>query len=116
MNLMKKLREELANKLANAAADIAENSVDHCNPQGKEAIRQLVKNRTDQLLNPADKKNVLPSDPNEPLVFRSNHDDKPFKVEVKNLGSVWDEIQKRKAINESIINKAEVRVEWVLKF
>ena len=116
MNLMKELRDQLANKLANAAADIAENSVDHCNPQGKEAIRQLVKNQTDQLLNPADKRNVLPSDPNEPLVFRSNHDDKPFKVEVKNLGSVWNEIQKRKAIDENVINKAEIRVMWEMSF
>jgi hypothetical protein len=113
---MKKLRNELSEKLANAAADIAENSVDYCNSQGKEAIRQLVKNRTDQLLNPADKKNVIPSDPNEPLVFRSNQDDQSFKVEVKNLGTIWNEVQKRKSIDESIINKAEIRVAWEMKF
>jgi hypothetical protein len=113
---MKKLREVLANKLANAAADIAENSVDHCNPQGKEAIRKLVKNRTDQLLDPADKKNIIPSDPNEPLVFRSDQEDEPFKIEVKNLGSVWDEILKRKTIDESVINKAEIRIAWKMKF
>lgn len=116
MNLMKELRDQLANKLADTAADIAESSVDHCNPQGKEAIRQLVKHRTDQLLDPADQKHVIPSDPNEPLVFRSSLDDKPFKVEVKNLGSVWNEIQKRKKLDDDIINKAEVRVEWALKF
>lgn len=116
MNLMKELRNQLANKLANAAADIAEGSVDHCNPQGKEAIRQLVKNRTDQLLDPADQKHVIPSDPDEPLVFRSSHDAKPFKIEVKNLGFVWEEVQKRKAIDDSILNKAEIRVEWALKF
>lgn len=116
MNLMKELRNQLASKLANAAADIAENSVDHCNPQGKEAIRQLVKAQTDQLLNPADQKHVIPSDPDESLVFRSCHDDRPFKIEVKNLGSVWEEVQKRKAIDDSILNKAEIRVEWALKF
>lgn len=116
MNLSKKLRDEFVKKIADAAADIAENSVDHCNQQGKEAIRQLVKNSTDQLLDPADKEHVIPTDPNEPLVFRASHNDKPFKVEVKNLGSIWAEIQKQRKLDETIINKAEIRVEWSLRF
>lgn len=116
MNLFKKLRNELANKLASAAADVAESSVDHCNPEGKEAIRQLVKKRADQLLDPADEKHVIPTDPDEPLVFRSSHNEKPFKVEVKNLGSVWDEIQKNQKFDKGILSKAEIRVEWALRF
>ncbi len=116
MNLLKQLRDKLADELGNAAANIAANSVDYCDSQGKEAIKQLVKNHADQLLDPADKEHSIPTDPNEPLVFRSNHNDKPFKIEVKNLGSVWDEVQKRKVIDENIINKAEIRVAWEMRF
>lgn len=116
MNLLSRLRNELAKKLADAAADIAENSVDHCNPQGKEAIRQLVKNRADQLLDPTDENHVFPADPDEPLVFRSSHNDRPFKVEVKNFGSVWDEIRKNQKLDDAILKKAEIRVEWSIGF
>lgn len=116
MNLTTRLRNELAKKLADAAADIAENSVDHCNPQGKEAIRQLVKNRADQLLDPADENHVFPADPDEPLVFRSSHNDRPFKVEVKNLGSVWVEIRKNQKLEDAILMKAQIRVEWSICF
>lgn len=116
MNLLKKLRDELVNKMASAAADIAENSVDHCDPKGKEGLKQLVKEEIQKRLDPKDTANPIPTDPNEPLVFRSKDDKNPFTVEIKGLGSVWDEIQKQKRLDDATFNKAEVRVEWSFKF
>jgi hypothetical protein len=116
MNLLKQFRDKLADELGDTAANIAANSVVYCDSQVKEAIKQLVKNHANQFLGPAVKEHVIPTDPNEPLVFRSNHNDTPFKVEVKNLGGVWEEIQKQRKIDDAIFNKAEVRVEWSLKF
>jgi hypothetical protein len=59
---------------------------------------------------------IIPTDPNEPVVFRNEDKEKPFKIEVKNLGEIWEEIQKQKKIDDAIFNKAEVHVEWTLKF
>lgn len=116
MNLLKKLRDELANKIASAAADIAENSVDHCDAKGKEAIKALVKEEAQKLLDPQDTENPIPTDPNEPLIFRSKDKKNPFTVDIKGFGSVWDEIQKHKDIDKALLEKAEIRVGWEFKF
>ncbi len=115
MNLLKKLRDELANKIASAAADIAESSVDHCDTKGKEAIKALVKEEAQKLLDPQDTENIIPTDPNEPIVFRAKDNKSPFSIEIKGFASVWDEIQKHKDIDKAILEKAEIRVGWEFK-
>jgi hypothetical protein len=116
MNLLKQLRNELAKKLGQTAADIASDSVDHCTPEAKRAIEKSVEERAQKLLDPDDHENPLPTDPNEPLVFRSDKHEKPFHIEVKGLSGAWQDIQKNTDLDKALKDNVQIKAEWTLKF
>ncbi len=116
MKILKKLRDELAKKIAQEAAKAAANSVDHCKPEAKMAIEKAVEEKAQKLFDPDDQENPLPTDPNEPVVFRSDKKDQPFHIEIKGLDNAWKKYQKTKDIDEAIKDSMEIRAEWTFKF
>ncbi|NCB47575.1 hypothetical protein EOM81_11230 [bacterium] len=116
MNLLRQLRNELAKKLGQTAADIASESVDHCTPEAKGAIEKSVEDRAKKLLDPDDHENLVPTDPNEPLVFRSGKHEKPFHIEVKGLSGAWQDLQKSKDLDKALKDNVQIKAEWTLKF
>ena len=116
MNLLRQLRNELAKKLGQTAADIAADSVDHCTPEARRAIASSVENRAKKLLDPDDHENPLPTDPNEPLIFRSNKHEKPFHIEVKGLSGAWQDFQKCNDLDKALKDNVQIKAEWAIKF
>lgn len=116
MNLLKQLRNELAKRLGQTAADIASDSVDHCTPEAKRAIEKSVEERAQRLLDPDDHENPLSTDPNEPLVFRSDNHDRPFHIEVKGLGGAWQDLQMSNDLDKALKKNVQIRAEWTIKF
>lgn len=116
MSVMKKLRDELARKLAQKAADVAANSVDHCNSEAKRVIEKTVEERTKKLLDPEDHENPIPTDPDAPIIFRSEDKEPPFHIEVKGLNNAWKKYQATKDLDAAIKDSMEIRAEWTFKF
>ncbi|MBU1107097.1 MAG: hypothetical protein KKB51_10545 [Candidatus Riflebacteria bacterium] len=116
MKLLKQLRNKLAKELGKTAASIAANSVDHCSPEAKRAIEKTVEAKAKKLLDPNDKANPLPTDPNEPLVFRSDINERPFHIEVKGLSDAWQNYQENKDLGKALKDSIEIRAEWTMKF
>ena len=116
MNLLNKLRNELAKKIAKTAAELAADSVDHCDPKAKRAIEKTVEDRAKKLLAPDDHENPLPTDPNEPIVFKSETSEKPFQIEVKGLDNAWKKYQKCNDLDKALKDSMEIRAEWTFKF
>ena len=116
MNIMKQLRDELAKKLAQEAANAAANSVDHCDPEAKRVIEKTVEARAKKLLDPDDHDNPLPTDPDAPVIFRSDDKDQPFHIEVKWLNNAWKKYQNTKYLDAAIKDSMEIRAEWTFKF
>mgnify|MGYP000961141162 CR=1 FL=1 len=116
MNLLNQLRNELAKKLGQTAADVASDSVDHCSPEAKRAIEKSVEKCVQKLLDPDDHENPMPTDPNEPLVFRSENHEKSFHIEVKGLSGAWQDIQKNSDLDKALKDNVQIKAEWIIKF